>query len=61
MPRYITRPKAWCEDDFDEYPNPPYTSLEVCDHQAVDTGLLDKDGNSIWRAPDPIGFVHFDA
>ena len=25
-------------------------------HQAVDTGLIDKDGNAILRLPNPIGF-----
>lgn len=27
------------------------------DHEAADTGLLDADGNSIMRAPNPMGFV----
>lgn len=28
----------------------------VCDHHATNTGLLDADGNTIWRAPEPMGF-----
>lgn len=28
----------------------------VCDHEAVDTGLIDQDGNMILRAPNPMGF-----
>lgn len=32
------------------------TSLEVSDHEAVYTGLLDSDGNAIMRVPNPMGF-----
>lgn len=28
----------------------------VSDHEATDTGLIDADGFSIMRAPNPIGF-----
>lgn len=28
----------------------------VCDHEAVNTGLLDEHGNTIWRDPEPMGF-----
>ena len=56
MARYYTRAvKAfWVEDDFYEVSDSP--SLTVDDHEPVDTGLLDADGNTIWRAPNPIGF-----
>lgn len=60
MPRYVTRARTKADWDDDWYEPPLMTSVDVCDHVAVDTGLLDKDGNSIWRAPDPMGFVHFD-
>jgi len=30
--------------------------VSVCDHEAVYTGLLDADGDEIWREPNPIGF-----
>lgn len=63
MPRYFTRPRAWTGTDFGQpYDAPDHAEafrphLDVPDHEATDTGLLDKDGNSIWRAPNPIGFV----
>lgn len=61
MPRYFiraSRPKAdgwvaddvWSEDSGGHIPDVP-------EHVAVDTGLLDADGNSIMRAPNPIGFI----
>ena len=56
MPRYVTRPKAtrprmeW-DDDV-----PLVPSLTVDDHEAVCTGILDSNGDEIWRAPNPIGF-----
>lgn len=49
------RPRA--DDDYwsDDIPRP--SSFEVSDHEPTDTGLLDQHGNSIWRAPNPIGFI----
>jgi len=29
----------------------------VSDHVPTDTGLLDRDGNAIMRAPRPMGFI----
>lgn len=56
MPRYFARARSfWVEDETHSEPmnfGPP----EVCEHVATDTGLLDRHGNRIWRAPDPIGF-----
>lgn len=56
MARYFTRPRAWVEDEdawdavkTDHIPT-------VSDHEAVDTGILDVFGNTIMRAPNPIGF-----
>lgn len=54
MARYVTRPKA--DDDYWPETAPFITSLTVSDHEAADTGLLDADGNTIWRLPNPIGF-----
>lgn len=55
MPRYFTkRPRA--DDEYWEPTTPLLTSIEVCDHEAVDTGLIDADGNAIMRAPNPLGF-----
>lgn len=56
MPRYVTRPSAngWVDDCVIETPMLP--SLEACDFEPTFTGLLDADGDEIWRAPNPIGF-----
>lgn len=43
-------------DDDDWYEPPLLTTIEVSDHEPFDTGLLDADGNTIWRVNDPIGF-----
>lgn len=54
MSRYVSgpRPRALFYDD-----DPPLVpDLVVADSDAVDTGLLDSGGNSIWRIPNPIGF-----
>jgi hypothetical protein len=56
--RYFTAPRAkrpraeWWDDQGPLLPN-----LHVPDHEAADTGLLDADGNTIWRAPNPMGFI----
>jgi hypothetical protein len=58
MPRYFTtRPRAalWVEDEHYSDPIRPGTPT-VDDHVATDTGLLDHFGNTIWRAPRPMGF-----
>jgi hypothetical protein len=54
MPRYFTRPRAWVGDDV--WDDPQSHLPMVSDHQAVDTGLLDLNGDAIMRAPKPIGF-----
>lgn len=56
MARYFAKPKAWVADDIYEDDYAETAPVQVCDHEATDTGLLDADGNSIWRAPNPIGF-----
>lgn len=56
MPRYFTRPRSfWVEDEVAREGNRAETPM-VPEHVAVDTGLLDANGGTIWRAPDPIGF-----
>lgn len=59
MSRYFTRPKAtralWVEDDHYGR-DTAITHLDVPEHVATCTGLLDANGDDIWRAPNPIGF-----
>ena len=56
MARYFSRPKAWVEDE-DAWDAPICDHIPtVNDHEPVDTGLLDAGGNTIWRAPNPVGF-----
>lgn len=55
MPRYTKRPaqvRAWDMDS--DYPFLP--NLEVSSHEPIYTGLLDADGDEIWREPNGIGF-----
>jgi hypothetical protein len=54
MSRYFAKPKAWVADDV--WDDPFLPDIRVSDHEATDTGLLDAEGNTIWRAPNPIGF-----
>ena len=62
MPRYFTRraPKALYVED-DHYSEPmPSRDLIVPEHEATDTGLLDHNGDTIMRAPNPMGFIWSD-
>jgi hypothetical protein len=57
MAGYFARPKPTRADDdgwWDRGPLVPH--LSVSDHEATDTGLLDHRGDTIWRAPNPMGF-----
>jgi hypothetical protein len=58
MSRYFTQPRAnlplyveqlWGNESFKPH-------LDVPDHEATDTGLLDHRGDTIMRAPNPMGF-----
>ncbi len=56
MSRYFTRPRgikprATWDDDV-----PLLPPISAPEHEAVDTGLLDANGDPIMRAPRPIGF-----
>lgn len=57
MPRYFARPirPKVGSDWSDDIPRP--STLDACDHEATDTGLLDQHGNAIWRGPNPMGFI----
>lgn len=53
MSRYFSRNRPRAEYD-DWYPMIP--DLSVPDHEPTDTGLINLNGETIWRAPNPIGF-----
>lgn len=59
MSRYFTmKPRAdlWV-GDYDEDPLPVSGLVpSVPEHVAIDTGLVDENGDPIMRAPRPIGF-----
>lgn len=44
----------WVGDDV--WVEPANHVPTVSDHEATDTGLLDANGDTIMRAPNPIGF-----
>lgn len=48
---------AWIADPLTEDDYASNHVPTVCDHEAVPTGLLDQNGDEIWREPNPIGFV----
>lgn len=67
MSRYFTRARVEDADGWAINPGQPYmtrepraderpTHVDVSEHEAVDTGLLDARGDAIWRGPNPIGF-----
>jgi hypothetical protein len=57
MPRYFSRPRAFYVEDDHAMPEMRHDPLPtVSEHVAVDSGLLDQHGNTLWREPDPIGF-----
>ena len=61
--RYTTRRpvKSWWDEDY--YHGHPLTATTVYedDMEPEDTGILDADGNPIFRTYErnPVGFVHF--
>lgn len=60
--RYFTRPHValWVEDEYCA-PSPGHINAPlVPEHIATDTGLVDVNGDSIMRAPNPVGFVWSD-
>lgn len=58
MPRYVTRAVRRMAAECDGWDvGRLYDSIDVPDSVPADTGLLDHDGNTIWRVNDPIGFA----
>lgn len=51
---YVVRPRAEWDDE-----KPMLEGKTVHEQEPVKTGILDKDGNPIFRVMDQIGFVRF--
>lgn len=56
MIRYATKARGYVEDSLYEYENKSTTSCTVDGESHTDTGLLDKDGFSIYRLSNQVGF-----
>ena len=57
MAKYFTRGFGHIGEELEFWEDEEIVrDISVCDHEAVDTGLLDATGESIWRAPNGIGF-----
>lgn len=56
MARYFTRPKAWVEDEDAWGAESPVGVPLAWENKAIDTGLLDAQGDYIMRAANPVGF-----
>ena len=53
--KYVTRPRSAQWDELQE--TPMLEGRTVHDREPVDTGILDQDGQSIFRVMSPIGFI----
>jgi hypothetical protein len=53
--RYFIRPRNLTWDELQE--TPQLEARTVFELEPTDTGILDQDGNPIWRRMSPIGFV----
>jgi len=56
MSRYFSRGTKPVRSDWLDDERPLIPTIDVPEHEAVETGLLDEHGNAIMRAPNPIGF-----
>ena len=56
MARYFSKPRNIEEPEWDYEDDPLIPDIQVDEFVAVDTGLIDASGNSIWRAPNEIGY-----
>jgi len=55
MAEYVSRPRAlWIGDDW--HPDPVPQQITVYEGEERPTGLLDINGNPLYRRRDPIGF-----
>lgn len=58
MSRYFTRAAKPLYVETPLWPDsqPLVPGVQVADHEAAFTGLLDAKGEEIWRQPNPMGF-----
>jgi hypothetical protein len=58
MSRYFTAPRSahYVEDEYYAPEPGRIADVFVPDHHAVETGILDAQGDMIMRAPNPVGF-----
>lgn len=56
MAKYFTRASGWVEDEIFSPESGPMPNISASGHEATDTGLLDIHGDTIMRAPNPMGF-----
>lgn len=56
MPRYRVKARGWIEDPRFAEDSPLIPGCDVDEHVPTFTGLLDPNGDEIWRDPRPIGF-----
>ena len=57
-PRYFVQRRTKADDDDYFWREPVAEHIPVVsDHEATDTGLIDREGNAIPRAPNPMGFI----
>ena len=54
--RYFVAPRLRAES-FDGAPSPPLAHPQVFVSEPVNTGIVDKAGNPIYRTADAIGFL----
>lgn len=59
MTRYVIKPQRppRADDDYHWRPMHQLGHPSVFFSDPVPTGLLDADGNQIYRSPDPVGFL----
>lgn len=56
MSRYVIRP-AQLEEGWWDQPVSPLPHPTTFVSEPVRTGILDPDGNDIFKVPDPVGFL----
>lgn len=56
MSRYFTRARGPVRADWWYDNGPLLPNMDVPEHIDTDTGLVDSNGETIWRAPNPVGF-----